>query len=126
MRIGALFAIVALLLWAIAAHADKPVVIKDSEAIRYVGKEVEVRGRVVSVTTSPLGTTFISFGREYPRQTFAGFISAGSRISTDRRLTMIQGKIISIIGTIQLRDGKPEIEIVSADQITGLDSQTER
>ena len=96
MRIGALFAIVALLLWAIA------------------------------VTTSPLGTTFISFGREYPRQTFAGFISAGSRISTDRRLTMIQGKIISIIGTIQLRDGKPEIEIVSADQITGLESQTER
>ena len=126
MRIGALFAIVALLLWAIAAHADKPVVIKDSEAIRYVGKEVEVRGLVVSVTTSPLGTTFISFGREYPRQTFAGFISAGSRISTDRRLTMIQGKIIGIIGTIQLRDGKPEIEIVSADQITGLDSQTER
>ena len=126
MRIGALFAIVALLLWAIAAHADKPVVIKDSEAIRYVGKEVEVRGLVVSVTTSPLGTTFISFGGEYPRQTFAGFISAGSRISTDRRLTMIQGKIISIIGTIQLRDGKPEIEIVSADQITGLDSQTER
>jgi len=119
MRIGALFAIVALLLWAIAAHADKQVLIKDSEAIRYVGKEVEVRGLVVSVTTSPLGTTFISFGREYPRQTFAGFISAGSRISTDRRLTMIQGKIISIIGTIQLRDGKPEIEIVSADQIKG-------
>ena len=125
MRIGALFAIVALLLWAIAAHADKPVVIKDSEAIRYVGKEVEVRGRVVSVTTSPLGTTFISFGREYPRQTFAGFISAGSRLATDRRLTMIQGKIISITGTIQFRDGKPEIEIVSADQIR-LDSQTKR
>src|SRR5215470_14423344 len=117
MRIGALFAIVALLLWAIAAHADEPKVIKDSEAIRYVGKEVEVRGRVVTVTTSPFGTTFISFGREFARQTFAGFISAGSRIATDRRLTMIQGKIVSIIGTIQLRDGKPEIEIVSADQI---------
>ena len=126
MRAGALFAILALLLCAIVAHADKPIVIKDSEAIRYVGKEVEVRGRVVFVTTSPLGTTFISFGREYPRQTFAGFISAGSRIATDRRLTMIQGKIISITGTIQLRDGKPEIEIVSADQIKVLDSQTER
>jgi len=88
MRVGALFAILALLLCAIVAHADKPIVIKDSEAIRYVGKEVEVRGRVVAVT-SPLGTTFISFGREYPRQTFAGFISAGSRIATDRRLTMI-------------------------------------
>jgi DNA/RNA endonuclease YhcR with UshA esterase domain len=35
---------------------------------------------------------------------------------------MIQGKIISIIGTIQLRDGKPEINVVSADQIKVLDS----
>jgi len=126
MRIGALLAILALLLCAIVAHADKPIVIKDSEAIQYVGKEVEVRGRVVYVTTSPLGTTFISFGREYPRQTFAGFISAGSRLATDRRLTMIQGKIISITGTIQFHDGKPAIEIVSADQIKVLDSQTER
>jgi len=126
MRIGLLIVIIALLLSVMTARADKPTVIKDSEATQYVGKEVEVRGRVVSVTTSPLGTTFISFGREYPRQTFAGFISAGSRIATDRRLTMIQGKIISLTGTIQLRDGKPEIEIVSADQITSLDSQTER
>ena len=126
MRIWVFITIVALLLCVIVARADEPTVVKDSEATQYVGKEVEVRGRVVSVTTSPLGTTFISFGREYPRQTFAGFISAGSRIATDRRLTMIQGKIISITGTIQLRDGKPEIEIVSADQITGLDFQTER
>ena len=37
-----------------------------------------------------------------------------------------QGKTISIAGTIQLHDGKPEIEIVSLDQITGLDSQTEQ
>ena len=126
MPIRAFIAIFALLLYAIAAHADKPIVIKDSEAIQYVGKEVEVRGRVVSVTTSPLGTTFINFGREYPNQTFAGYIAAGSRIAADQRLTMIQGKTISITGTIRLRDGKPEIEIVSADQITGLDPQTKR
>jgi len=119
-------AIFALLLCAAVARADKPAVIKDSEAIKYVGKEVEVRGRVVSVTTSPLGTAFINFGGEYPNQRFAGFIAAGSSMAADQRLTMIQGKTIGITGTIQLRDGKPEIEIVSADQITGLDSQTER
>jgi hypothetical protein len=55
-----------------------------------------------------------------PNLRFAGFIAA------DTRLAMMQGKTISIRGTIQLRDGKPEIEIVSADQITGLDSPTER
>ena len=126
MLIRLFIAILALILCAIAARADKPIVIKDSEATQYVGKEVEVGGRVVSVTTSPLGTVFINFGGEYPNQKFAGYIAAGSGIATDQRLTMIQGKIISITGTIRFRDGKPEIEIVSADQIKVLDSQTER
>jgi hypothetical protein len=119
MLIRLFIAMLALLLWAIGARADKPIVIKDSEAIQYVGKEAEVRGRVASVTTSPLGTTFINFGGEYPNQRCAGFIAAGSPMAADQRLTMIQGKTISITGTIRLRDGKPEIEIVSADQITG-------
>ena len=125
MLIRVFIAILALLLCVIAAPADKPKVIKYSEATWYVGKEVEVRGRVTSVTTSPFGTTFINFGGEYPNQKFAGFIAAGSPMATDQRLTMIQGKTIGITGTIRIRDGKPEIEIVSADQITGLES-TER
>jgi RecJ-like exonuclease len=119
MRIRLFIAVLALLPCAIAARADKPIVIKDSGTIRYVGKEVEVRGRVVSVMTSPLGTAFINFGGEYPNQKFAGFIAAGSPISTDQRLSVIQGKTVSITGTIRIRDGKPEIEIVSADQIKG-------
>jgi hypothetical protein len=48
MGVRAFFAILTLLLCEIAAHGEKPIVIKDSEAIQYVGKEVEVRGRVVS------------------------------------------------------------------------------
>jgi len=126
MRIRFFIVIIALLLWAIAGRTGEPIRIKDSEAIEYVGKEVEVRGRVVSVTTSPLGTTFINFGGEYPHQTFAGFIAAGSTATTDQRLTMIQGKTISITGLIRFRDGKPEIEIVSANQIKGLDSPSDR
>jgi DNA/RNA endonuclease YhcR with UshA esterase domain len=122
MRIRLFIAIVTLLLCEIAAPAEQPIVIEDSEAAKYVGKVVEVRGRVVSVTTSPLGTTFINFGGEYPNQRFAGFIAVGSKITSDRRLAMNQGKIISITGRIELRKGKPEINIVSADQTKGLDS----
>ena len=118
-----LFAVLALLLCVVAARADKPIVIKDSEAVQYVGREVEVQGCVVSVITSPLGTTFINFGGEYPNQKFAGFIAAGSKVASDQRLTIIQGKIITITGTIRLRDGKPEIEVVSANQIKGSDFQ---
>ena len=67
------FAIFGLLILPIAIHAGELPVINDSEAVEYVGKNVEVRGLVVSVTTSPLGTAFINFGRDYPNQTFAGF-----------------------------------------------------
>jgi len=118
-----LVAIFSLLLCLIATPADELPVIKDSEAVQYVGKNVEVRGLVVSVTTSPLGTACISFGREYPDQTFAGFIAAGSKITTDQRIAMLQGKIIGITGIIELHQGKPEIKVTSADQIKGLDSQ---
>jgi RecJ-like exonuclease len=113
----ALFAILVLLLCLIATRADDPLVIKDSEAVHYVGKNVEVRGLVVSVTTSPLGTTFINFGREYPNQTFAGFIAAGSKIATDQWIAGLQGKIIGITGKIELHQGKPEIKVTSTDQI---------
>jgi hypothetical protein len=41
-------------------------------------------------------------------------------------LSRIQGKSISITGTIELYKGKPEIKVVWLDQIKGLDSQTER
>ena len=116
------FAILGLLLCCIPAQADELPVIKDSEAVEYVGKNVEVRGLVVSVTISPLGTAFINFGREYPDQTFAGFIAAGSKMETDQRIAMLQGKIIGIIGIIELYQGKPEIEVTSTDQIKGLDS----
>jgi hypothetical protein len=76
-----------------------------------------VRGFVVSVATSPLGTAFINFGRDYPNQTFPGFIAAGSTMATDQRVSTLAGKIVSIIGTIELSQGKPEIKVTSADQV---------
>jgi hypothetical protein len=126
MGIRPLFTVFTLLLCAIAVGADKWTVIKDSEAIRYVGKEVEVHGRVVSVTMSPVGTAFINFGGEYPNQKSAGYIAAGSKVMSRKRLTMLPGKTFSIAGTIELCEGKPEINIIRADQIKVLDSQTER
>ncbi len=116
----AFFAILGLMLCLIATRADELPVIKDSDAVLYVGKKAEVRGMVVSVTISPLGTVFINFGRDYPNQTFAGFIAAGSKMENDERIGRLPGKIISITGTIELYDGKPEIKVLSTDQIKGL------
>ena len=103
-------------------RADEQAVIKDSDAFRYVGRYVEVCGLVVSVTSSPLGTTFINFGREYPDQTFAGFVAADSKMPTEK-LTTLQGKVIGIVGTVELHEGKPEIKVMSMYQIIGLNSK---
>jgi hypothetical protein len=116
------FVFLGLLLCLISTRADEQRVIKDFEAIRYVGKYVEVCGLVVSVTTSPLGTAFINFGREYPNQTFAGFVPADSGITADQ-ITKLQGKNIGIVGTIELHKGKPEIKIMSMYQIAVLGSK---
>ena len=117
-----IFVFLGLLLCLMATRADEQRVIKDSEAVRYVGKYVEVCGLVVSVTTSPLGTAFINFGREYPNQTFAGFVAADSGITADQ-ITKLQGKNIGIVGTIELHKGKPEIKIMSMYQIVVLGSK---
>jgi hypothetical protein len=118
-----LVAILCLLLCVNAIRADELPVIKDSETVQYVGKNVEVRGLVFSVTTSPLGTECISFGREYPDQTFAGFMAVGSKMETDQRIATLQGKIIGITDIIELHQGKPDIKVTSGDQIKGLNSQ---
>jgi hypothetical protein len=105
-----LFAFFGLLLCVSSILADEQRVIKDSEAIRYVGKYLEVYGLVVSVTTSPLGTAFINFGREYPNQIFAGFVPADSGITADQ-ITKLQGENAGIVGTIELHKGKPEVDL---------------
>jgi hypothetical protein len=117
------FGILVLLLCLVATHAgaaELPV-IKDSQAVQYLGKNVEVRGFVVSVTISPLGTAFINFGRDYPKQTFAGFVEAGSKMATDKRIAELQGKFVGITGKIELYQGKPEIKVMSTGQIKVLD-----
>jgi hypothetical protein len=48
----ALFAVLGLLLFFIATRVDELRIVKDSEAVQYVGKNVQVRGLVISVTTS--------------------------------------------------------------------------
>jgi DNA/RNA endonuclease YhcR with UshA esterase domain len=40
-----------------------------------------------------------------------------SKMETDQRIAMLKVKIIGITGKIELHQGKPEIEVTSADQI---------
>ena len=70
-------------------------VINDPRAFQYVGKAVEVFGLVFSFFAfpiSPLGAACISFGRENPNQTFAGFIS-----NAQESLTLVARKAMPLL-----------------------------
>jgi DNA/RNA endonuclease YhcR with UshA esterase domain len=102
----------------IAALAQTSGVIPDSEAAQHIGQNAIVEGVVTAVSTSKRGNTFINFGGVYPNQTFTGWIPAGTPLASDPSLQALQGKKVKITGRIELYRGKPEIKVLSRDQIT--------
>jgi DNA/RNA endonuclease YhcR with UshA esterase domain len=97
--------------------AQTATVIPDTEAAQHVGQKATVEGTVAVVFTSKNGNTFINFGGRYPHQTFTGWIPKDSPLATDASLSALEGKKVRITGTIDLYKGKPEIKIVSKDQL---------
>jgi DNA/RNA endonuclease YhcR with UshA esterase domain len=91
--------------------------IDPSEALNHIGQTVAVSGLVVAVFVSKRGNAFINFGDKYPNQTFTGWIPAGTPLASDTSLQLLQGKTVKITGRIELYHGKPEIKILSRDQL---------
>jgi DNA/RNA endonuclease YhcR with UshA esterase domain len=91
--------------------------ISASEAAQHIGQNATVEGVVTAVTTSGKGNTFINFGGVYPKQTFTGWIPAGTTLASDPSIKSLEGKKIKISGLIELYHAKPEIKIRSRDQI---------
>ena len=102
----------------ITALARTSTVIPDSDAPLHIGQNATVEGVVVAVSTSNKRNTFINFGAVYPNQTFTGWIPAGTHLASDRSIQSLQGKRIKITGLIERYRGKPEIRILSRDQIS--------
>jgi DNA/RNA endonuclease YhcR with UshA esterase domain len=96
--------------------ADEPQ-IAPYEAPTHIGQSVSVSGVVVAVFVSKAGNVFINFADKYPNQTFTGWIPSGTPLATDPSLQLLQGKTVKITGTIKLYRDKPEIKIMSKDQI---------
>jgi hypothetical protein len=93
------------------------ILIDPSDAARHVGQSVAVSGLVVAVFVSKSGNAFINFGDKYPKQTFTGWIPAGNPLAHDPWIKSLEGKTIKVQGVVELYRGKPEIKIVSRDQI---------
>src|ERR1700751_2607184 len=117
--------IVAIVLFSLASvlHSEDVQVVKDSEAAKFVGKNVEVRGQVVSCYIGKRGDTYIFFGAVYPNQTFTGYIPAGWTFSGGAWTLKLKGQVISVIGTVEIYKGKPEIKNFSMDKNKQLDTR---
>jgi DNA/RNA endonuclease YhcR with UshA esterase domain len=98
-------------------EAQTSAVVTDTEAAQHVGQKVTVEGVVVAITNSSKGNTFINFGGKYPHQTFTGWIPKESDLAGGSTLAGLEGKKIKITGTIDLYKGKPEIKVMTKDQL---------
>jgi DNA/RNA endonuclease YhcR with UshA esterase domain len=85
-------------------------IVSDSEAAQHIGEKVTVEGVVTTVSESKRGVAiFIN--------SFIGWIPACFPLAKDSTLLALQGKKVKITGRIELYRGKPEIKILSKDQL---------
>jgi hypothetical protein len=112
-----------LISFASVSRSEEVQVVEDSDAAKFVGKNVEVRGQVVATYIGKRGDAYIFFGAVYPYQTFTGYIPAGWTFSGGAWTLKLQGQMISVTGTVEMYKGKPEIKILSMDQIKQPDAR---
>lgn len=102
-----------MLLVSTIANAD---VIEPSEANGNIGNYATVEGVVSQVSKSSSGTTFINFGGRFPNHVFYAVIFR-KRASLFPGIRNIEGKRVAISGEIERYKGKPQIILVSPEQI---------
>jgi len=91
--------------------------IRASDAASHSGQSVTVEGVVNEVHTVRSGNaTFIDMGGYYPNNTFTAVIFARSMAAVGD-VSGLDGKTVDITGTVQTYQGKPEIIVISREQI---------
>jgi DNA/RNA endonuclease YhcR with UshA esterase domain len=87
-----------------------------SETKAYVGKPVTVQAAISDVHTARSGATFIDMGGEFPDNEFVAVIFADD-VAKFPNASSLEGKTVTITGTVQMYQGKPEIVLKSASQL---------
>jgi len=90
----------------LAAVAENPPVIADTNAAAHIGQTATVQGLVAEVFTSSKGNVFLDFEYPYPNEVFSGVIFSSSAPAFGD-LTSYQGKQVQMTGQIRLYKGRP-------------------
>jgi len=89
-----------------------------TEAKAHVGQTVTVQGTVSAVhTIAGVGVTFIDMGARYPDVTFTAVILPGDAAKFPDAASL-EGKDVAITGVVRLYQGKPDILLQDATQLT--------
>ena len=106
-----------LMVWRPSPCRADPPTISACDASKYVGQNVTVEGVVTVVATTKKGATLLYLGGNYPDQCLTAWVSPGINLAWDN-LKSLRGKKIKVRGTIGHSLRKPDIKVVSRDQIT--------
>lgn len=109
--------LLALVLATFAAVAASAEPISPAEAAQHIGDAVAIEGTASQVHyDKKSGVTFINMGGRYPNHTFTAVIFQDYSASFPG-VQAIEGKRVSISGTVKLYKGKPEIILRKASQL---------
>jgi DNA/RNA endonuclease YhcR with UshA esterase domain len=105
---------IAVTLTALPARAQT---IGPAETKTHVGQPVTVEAAITDVhVAAKSGATFIDMGGEYPDNNFVAVIFADDAAKFPNA-GALEGKTVTITGTVQMYQGKPEIILKSASQL---------
>jgi DNA/RNA endonuclease YhcR with UshA esterase domain len=99
--------------------ADSPkklAVYSPAEAAKHIGETATVEGVVSSTRELASKQVFLNFGAPFPNHDFTAVVFAKDRTNFGDLLGL-RGKSVRVSGKIEDYRGKPEIKLVSADQL---------
>jgi len=101
---------------AVAALPARAQTIGPAETKAHVGQPVTVEAAITDVHTARSGATFIDMGGQFPDNEFVAVIFADDAAKFPNA-SSLEGKTVTITGTVQMYQGKPEIVLKSASQL---------
>ena len=114
-----LFIFTLLMVCPIAAYAAP---LNPDEASSHVGENATVCGLVASARYAAQATaapTFLNFGKPYPNRIFTAIIFGSDRTKFGAPEISLREKQVCVAGEIFLYQGKPEIVLRDAKQLSG-------
>ncbi len=108
--------LVALLAGAVTALPAFAQPIGPAETKAHVGQPVTVEAAITDVHTARSGATFIDMGGQFPDNEFVAVIFADDAAKFPNA-SALEGKTVTITGTVQMYQGKPEIVLKSPSQL---------